>query len=461
MSNVLSEKLFNYSPKTSINSKTYCIILLYFSDKKHRVYFYKNIPSHFISESHYKHSCNCCSLVSISVRDDFKWLNLKSSSRGLYCSFYLRKLKEPFPLSLLMSENRAYESECADVLTSLSDQPGTILKIILTERRGFQPPIRLKLRTPWKEQLVGQLQDVLLKGRGWRCLKIQYSVLIRRRTTAIEEIFDKFKSMVLVRANQKQSAGRGLRPARANWDPSDFQKLQSSLRFNRSFNLSSVTNDQNLSIPIAKHLGKRNSRATMYVNLHLAAEKIISFIAYSVFPNLGKNSIWQSKAAEQPRTGRILWTRSFKFSTVRTKKVPYIMKSEENHDKLGELASYNPSSSIVLYKDDEVDSILRGHLSHWYHAAPKKSDKSYLWTKFKALSLRNAQVITDAMRPKVELPEDNNVLPAFSEQLHETEHNKRDLKDFLFLTRAEHLRRVIQRHQIATSSWTLTVLAVP
>lgn len=71
-------------------------------------------------------------------------------------------------------------------------------------------------------------------------------------------MFDRFKSMKPITASPKQYARRGLRSTRAKWDviARDCPKFRSSLRFIRAFNPTEVSEDQIISMAIAKHLGK-------------------------------------------------------------------------------------------------------------------------------------------------------------------------------------------------------------
>lgn len=77
----------------------------------------------------------------------------------------------------------------------------------------------------------------------------------------MHSMFEKFKSLAPIDINQKKYGGRVMRPTSAKWDliAADFQKFRASLRFIMACNSTGVTEDQVMSMVIAKNLGKRDS----------------------------------------------------------------------------------------------------------------------------------------------------------------------------------------------------------
>lgn len=98
---------------------------------------------------------------------------------------------------------------------------------------------------------------------------------------------------------------------------------------------------------------------------------------------------------------------------------------------------------------------------HGGNAGRKQSKKGLQLTKFKELYLWSAKVIAEVARRRVELLEEKSTLAVFSIQPDETEQGKRDRRDLLSLTRAEHLRNLLERNKKPTFLSVATTPPIP
>lgn len=194
-----------------------------------------------------------------------------------------------FSIYIFMSENRAYEPVCASQRTSPSKGTDTIEKIILPERRRFQPTPRPKNRQIMDREVAWTAAECADFARAW-VEESEDPTLVIEQTSHhfITGMFHRFKSMIPIEANQKQYAGRGFRPERAKWDAieSDCQKFRSDFCFIRAKNSTAVTEDQIISMEIVKHLGKIDSMS--YDALEFSHERWKKFRAYRILGSVPK-----------------------------------------------------------------------------------------------------------------------------------------------------------------------------
>lgn len=133
-------------------------------------------------------------------------------------------------------------------------------------------------------------------GRTWVATSENPILGIDKTSTRFfNAIFERFSQLAPECSNKKQYAGHGVRQVKAKMDhlTADCQKFRSALRFIRAYKPTGVTEDQVLSMTIAKHLGLRQTMS--YDAKNFPHEQWVSNHAYKVLRNVPK---FQEQAVE-------------------------------------------------------------------------------------------------------------------------------------------------------------------
>lgn len=263
-------------------------------------------------------------------------------------------------------------------------------------------------------------------------------------------MFERFCSLAPEGANSKQYHGRQPRPVRAKWDAmaADCQKFRSAIRFIRACKPTGVSENEIVSMAIAKHLGKR---ATMsYDARSFPHYKWVYNQAFAVLRRIPKfrddiamvNHEGGAETGSVANSGLYLET-----------------EDREEVDETGEgeysaaVALSGATSSTVkeTVRDSDTVGSTEDETVHEHggnrggHPGRKKAKKGSQKIKLDLIAVENAKKIADAMERRVQLIEEKNALQAFSITECVTEEEKRDRAEFFRLTRSVHLKRARER----------------
>lgn len=268
-------------------------------------------------------------------------------------------------------------------------------------------------------------------------------------------MFEKFSAMATQGMSDKKYGERGLRPVRSKWDQisADCQKFRRALRFIKACNPTGVTEDQVISMAIAKHLGKRDTMA--YDVRDFPHERWNNHLAYRVLHRVPKfkedQSVALSGAPFRDIGGEIAIDSS---QTENNTKMGHTLLREEVRDEASDANLSTPNESngisdlenednVDVYNDSCVDnateltvesptpnqggnssatyggemespSLSRSGSSCGGHKGWKKAKAEFQKQKYSEMSLKNVQIIADSMRRRVELIEEKNAMVAFT-----------------------------------------------
>lgn len=231
-----------------------------------------------------------------------------------------------------------------------------------------------------------------------------------------QKMYDLFISFKPNVACGKSYNARGIKAARSKFESiaADVQKFKISTREVRAFQPTGTNENQNLSMAIARHIGK--TETVTYETKDLSRDEWPNHLAYIELKMLPK---FRDDIDESERSRSV--TEEAQPADVEEN----ASESCENREP--------PSPSSARKRNQEVRGGFEGR---------KKAKMNQARKRYNEIALRNSSTIAASMKRRTELMEEANALQVFSPQNCESEQDRADRAEFLRLTRKAHLKRL-------------------
>lgn len=267
-------------------------------------------------------------------------------------------------------------------------------------------------------------------ARAWKVVGQDPVIGIEQTSnTFFKKMYELFCSMRPSSAGDKEYIGRGQRAARSKFETisADVSKFKIALREVRAFKPTGTTEKQNLSMAIARHLGKTAN--VSYEAKDFDHATWTNHLAYNELKDLPKFSMMDSSSSTLDIGNQRDLSESDTPSHPRAQP-----ESSANSSQQSPTPS-TPSSSRKRKEDDSRGGFV----------GRKRAKADIVKFRQNEKALQNASLIASSLKCRTELMEEGNAMKAFSLSECVTEDDRKDRAEFMKLIRKAHLQRMRQQ----------------
>lgn len=268
----------------------------------------------------------------------------------------------------------------------------------------------------WSDVELGHL------ARSWKHASEDPIVGIDQKCARfIDTMFEKFKSFAPRSAQGKVYGARNPKSIKSKWDDvsADVQKFRESLQLVQASHPTGVTEDQILSMAIAKHLGKRNKMS--YDAKDYPHENWKNHLAFKTLRG-------HPKFCDLPVSAQ---------GSQCDEVVPSSVTGTEENDT-EEIIPVLQAAVVETNNNKTTEKII----SRSRPIGKKAAIRIRAEDAMKEASVKNAGSIAASLKRRTELMEEKNAMLAFSREDCETEEDLKERSEFLRMIRKRHMRRM-------------------
>lgn len=304
-------------------------------------------------------------------------------------------------------------------------------------------------------------------ARAWKAITQNPNVCTEQKSALFwRKVFEQFRQFASDCAKNKFYAGGEERSTCVMMESIStvINKFKSTLREVRLFELSGTSNNRNLLVAIALHLSKQS--ATTYDAKSYRHTQWIHHLVFKQVQNLpkfkNKKDTQDYVLSQHSEQSQLHQFHEENVTGGDDKKDNYQQHQQSTGASTPSIDVF-PSSSTLPYTEllsqPTIEASLRppntiqnrkaedtsgGHLGRKNAKAEKKE------RRHNEIALRNRADIATVMKRWTELPDEHNVLQAFSIDEHLTEEGKKDKEKYKGLTRNAHLKQIRDSLDILT-----------